>query len=153
MFNSFEPSMPLLYGKPMRLLLESLQRGRRGKTLCLLKPETILSTQTSSQVSDVLRELQKAISQGYSAIGFLTYDAGASLLPASVAAYSPSTLPLVWFALTKSKLQSSLNIEPQPYEIHNLHLNLTREQYRSRIESIKRKIENGETYQVNFTMR
>ncbi|HSE42027.1 MAG TPA: aminodeoxychorismate synthase component I [Acidobacteriota bacterium] len=138
------------------VLLESLRPNLQEKqTFFVEQPELVLQTNKLSEVKAVLNEVQNYVKEGWTAFGFLTYEAGFAFLP-NLPEPRRNYLPLLWFALTKS-FQTQL---PENYfentaqpHISDLKLNLSLDSYSDAIQKIKIHIEKGDTYQVNYTMR
>ncbi|PWT87738.1 MAG: aminodeoxychorismate synthase, component I [Acidobacteria bacterium] len=139
---------------PMLLLLETLRTssGKR-RSFFLQNPQTILQCGSVAEVPGLLKELQKSLSDGYWGIGFLTYEAGYSMVP-NLPQPRESTLPAAWFALTKNTPAAERPTFPEEaVALTDLKLDHDLEAYRDKIKSIRASIESGDTYQVNFTMR
>jgi para-aminobenzoate synthetase/4-amino-4-deoxychorismate lyase len=141
-------------------LFESLRSDQdEGRSFFIREPDLILQCSRLQDVAPLLAEVETAANRGYFAAGFLAYEAGFAFVPHMPPA-APSDFPLAWFALTKEpvrlaarELPSGFLSENQPAEITGLGLNMDLANYRSSIESIRNHIRNGETYQVNFTLR
>ena len=136
------------------VLLETLLAGNEeSKNIWISNPEKIVQTFDSSRVDAVLREVEDAVSAGYLATGFISYEVGYHFLPnmpAIVAGF-----PLIWFALTK-KYHNEAPADFDPHgiaELHDLTLDTTLEEYNRAITSIREQIADGNTYQVNYTAR
>ena len=141
------------------VLLESTgYSDKEGRTFYITNPETILQCYKLSEVGPLLDQVENAVAKGFFAAGFLSYEAGFALLP-QMPSHSENDFPLAWFALTKAP-QHGLSIDNIPefnisteVAIRDLTLSMSPEEYTAHIRSIKREIEDGYTYQVNFTMR
>jgi para-aminobenzoate synthetase / 4-amino-4-deoxychorismate lyase len=133
------------------VLLESLLHDTR--TIRIENPEQILETHDLSRVSSILKDIDEAVSSGYVAVGFISYEAGFHFLP-GMPAVPPAAFPLVWFALSRNYDSNSIDFTVAgPIEIDELELDVTQEEHSDVIESIRKEIEHGYTYQVNYTMR
>lgn len=141
------------------VLLESLRPAERDlMNLRIASPDTVLQSTSLSEVVPVLKELEKAVSNGYTAAGFLSYEAGRAFLP-NMPELKRSKFPLIWFALTKTpdrmpagKLPDEMN-STNSASVRDLGLSETPQSYEQSIHKIKHYIETGYTYQVNYTMR
>ncbi len=114
------------------------------KLLCCTKIEDVKST---------LNELEKVLSQGYYAAGFISYEAGAAF----DTAFPPCPLddfPLVWFGIY-DKAPEIFN--PENEEIFavcdDLEPELSETEYHAAIGEILDDIKAGNLYQTNFTFR
>ncbi len=141
------------------VLLESLRPdGENQLSLRMSHPEKILQTRKPGEVTEVLEEVEKMVSHGYTAIGFLSYEAGFVFLP-NMPQQPELDFPLVWFAVSKDVDVLPAGILPpemetsQPAEVSHLALSQNLETYLQSIDRIKRYIEAGHTYQVNYTMK
>ncbi len=132
-------------------ILETLRFSEEDhNSYAIVEPETILECSKLEEVQPLLQELDLAVERGYFAIGFLSYEAGYSFLP-HLPPVRAGQLPLAWFALTRAP-QTAVPLDGV-FDVDDLQLSLSAEEYRGSIESIRRLIEAGDTYQVNFTMR
>ncbi len=117
-----------------------------------VEPVEILQTSRISHVESILDRVDHATSSGLFAAGFVSYDA-APAFDAALAANSSCGPPLVWFGLFERSRQldrlpdAPLGQAPQP----DWQPSLSRQDYVSRVEAIRRHIADGDTYQVNFT--
>src|SRR5262245_53837080 len=138
------------------VLLESLRPNpQETQTFFVDQPEKIIQCHTASKVDDLLTEVQEWIKQGYTAFGFLTYEAGYALLP-NLPEPHRLTLPCAWFALSKdfqTKLPENFIPEPKQPSISKLQLTQDLKSYEETLIKIKDHIRRGDTYQVNYTMR
>ena len=136
------------------VLLETLlPTSGETKNIWISNPEKILQTSELSRVTETLREVEDSVSSGYLAAGFISYETGYHFLP-NMPAVS-SSFPLVWFALSKTHdSQVPPDFDAQNVaELHDLSLDTTLEEYSHAIASIREHIAEGNTYQVNYTMR
>ena len=140
------------------VLLESLLgKEEERRNIWIRDPEQILQTNSSAEVSSVLRAVDEAVMAGMTAVGFLSYEAGYHFLPGMPEAKA-NPFPLAWFALTG---KPETKVPPHFFEAdtetepttEDLALDTTREEYARSLQSIRNHIERGNTYQVNFTMR
>ncbi len=120
-------------------------------------PVRILAAHTPSEVLPLLRQVEQAVESGLTAAGFLAYEAAPAFDPAfrtRPPVSAPSDLPLAWFGLYRqgvplAALPPAVALPPdlnwKPSESPATH---TR-----RIDRIRRYIAEGDTYQVNYTLR
>ncbi len=141
------------------VLLETLRESDEdNRTIWIHSPEIILSAGTPGEVETVLCEVEKYVSRGFFAAGFLAYESGYAFLPAIIEA-PELQYPMAWFAVTRTPQYLIPGQLPDGFGgvdaagISDLCLSLSPDEYASHIDSIRRYIEKGETYQVNFTMR
>lgn len=121
-------------------------------------PEIVLQTSRAAEIVPVLQEVERLVSDGYFAAGFLTYEAGYVFLP-KLPSPPAIDLPLIWFGLSR-EVQKNMPVPPhsafqnehQPM-MADLALNVDQEAYKNSIQRIRNYIAKGDTYQVNYTMR
>ncbi len=138
------------------VLLESLRPNlQERQTFLVREPEKIVQSNNPDEIKYLLKEIEEHTRQGWTAFGFLSYEAGYVFLPNLPEPRKPS-LPLLWFALSKNfeteLPHSFFGNESQP-EILNLHLNENLSSYNDALQRIKSHIARGDTYQVNYTLR
>lgn len=157
------------------ILLETTLPDRSNqRSFIFTKPSTVFQAQSLGEVESCLRNVEEGIQDGYHAAGFLCYETGFAF---EEALNSPiqSDVPLVWFGLYRQpivlnhrtkrieegrslagrlaldqKFHSAWN---EPSNIRDVRTSMGREAYRSALEKIRRYLEEGDTYQVNFTFK
>jgi para-aminobenzoate synthetase / 4-amino-4-deoxychorismate lyase len=138
------------------VLLESLRPNpQESQTFFIDQPEKIIQCETAGEVDALLIEVQKWTERGYTAFGFLTYEAGYAFLP-NLPEPPRLALPCAWFALSKDfQKQLPENLIPAAKQpaIQDLHLNQDLKSYEEALTKIKNYIRRGDTYQVNYTLR
>lgn len=116
-------------------------------------PIRVIEVSQVTQIEAALREVERFVSEGYFAAGYVSYEAA----PAFDSAFSvsaASVLPLLWFGIfaqPTNAVNDDLWAETSSFTLWRA--SVTQEQYRQHIEQIKQAIARGETYQVNYTMR
>ncbi len=138
------------------VLFESLRPNtQESQTFFIDQPERIIQCHAASEVDDLLTEVEEWTKQGYTAFGFVAYEAGYAFLP-NLSEPPGLTLPCAWFALSKDfQKQVPENFIPQAKQpnIQELRLNQDLKSYEEAITKIKDHIRRGDTYQVNYTLR
>lgn len=132
---------------------EVILKDRHGVWHHFADPLEIVAVDTIDEVLPALHHIDKEVSKGYYAAGFVAYEA----TPAFDAAYcthSQSELPLLWFGIY---------VKPRQYDITDSrradcipftwHPDTSRQEYIDQIQRIKNLIQSGDTYQVNHTFR
>lgn len=117
-------------------------------------PARILSAAELDGVVPLLAEVEVWADAGGWAAGFLAYEAGPAFDPAL--AVHPGSgrvegLPLAWFALGAGPAEA-LPQKPVDAPAVEWTAAMTRADYLTKLETIRGEIEQGNTYQVNFTM-
>jgi para-aminobenzoate synthetase/4-amino-4-deoxychorismate lyase len=122
-----------------------------GKWLCFSRPERILRAE---RIDQVLPMIQEAENSGLFVAGFIAYEAAAAF-DAALKTHSCEGLPLLCFGLFPAP-EVLEEIEEMPgahYEIGPLTPSVSKPDFVSTITRIKTQIEEGATYQVNYTYR
>ncbi len=118
-------------------------------------PERTIVATRLDEVLPALDSVERIVNEeGCTAVGFLAYEAAPAFDPA-LSTIADGDFPLLWFGLFK-----------QPDEFDHLPIgrvtspsklswrpSLTHDEYRSKIDAIHEYIQNGDTYQVNFSFR
>ncbi len=108
---------------------------------------------TLSELYEALAVLRAWQKKGFYVVGFVSYDAG--LLFQDLVLTRTSTLPLLHFIayqdMVKQSKQALLVSEKKQFELKNLVLQWTQQEYRHAFDEVRRHIEYGDTYQVNLT--
>ncbi len=120
------------------------------------RPRQVIVTGKMEDVRKGLREVERLVDEkGWTAAGFVSYDAAPAFDPALKVIPSQG-FPLLWFGLY-DELQELQNSEVfQDFGILSpttWHPDTGKETYNTAIQNIKGHIAEGRTYQVNFTMR
>lgn len=115
-----------------------------------------------ADVAPALEAVEEAVAEGLWAAGFVAYEAAAGLDPAlTVVARDPADpladLPLLCFGVFRERAEvSSLADSPAEgarYDLSGWASAIDRTAYGDAVARIRRHIEAGDTYQVNFTFR
>ena len=137
------------------------------------KPTRIETTHDESDVIACLRRVEEAVAEGLFAVGVVSYEAAPAFDPALPSARGTSRFPLLWFGLydatecTDAAWEASAGgaTDPATSSVatdgasqqlqHPLvwRPSLSRERYDEAIADVRRCIEEGWTYQVNFALR
>jgi para-aminobenzoate synthetase/4-amino-4-deoxychorismate lyase len=160
---------------PGTVLLESASPAgaANGWTRLFTSPRSTLSVSTPDEVNALLRELESSIAAGFTAAGFLAYEAGSSFEPKAGLPLPAAGEPLAWFGIYERSYPfdhaTGRFLEGEPPELAALRAELpspafedvdrvefTRafspEQYSKNIETIHEWIRSGDVYQLNFTV-
>lgn len=130
-------------------------RNQRGEIepLAFAEPVEILQTHDIEKVIDTMNKVQEAVDQGFYAAGFVSYEAAPAFQPA-METNKPGVLPLIWFGIfTEPQAPNDEAHLPDDYSVGDWQLAGSPEHYQSGIAHIKTAIEEGHTYQVNYTER
>ncbi|HEY9161567.1 MAG TPA: aminodeoxychorismate synthase component I [Desulfomonilia bacterium] len=129
-----------------------------GKWLRFLNPLMILKAETENDVLPVLNEIQTETEGGRYAAGFVSYEASPAF-DSVLKVKEGSGFPLAWFCIYEEveKIEFPLITGTGCKRHDNNHSgwlpSVSKEKYSNALERIKDYIREGETYQVNYTMR
>jgi para-aminobenzoate synthetase / 4-amino-4-deoxychorismate lyase len=118
-------------------------------------PDAVLQAVDPAGVRTCLQEVQRAVrSEGYVAAGYVAYEAAAAYGFATHPP-APDGLPLVWFGLFRPDRVTSVNAPAAAggYTVGPWRPSLAANDYAAAVDAIRRHIEAGDTYQINFTFR
>lgn len=119
--------------------------------LTFCNPIKVIIANTIEEVLPSFQLIEEAIQHGYYAAGYLSYESA----PAFDSAYKVNRehkMPLLWFGIFSEPQQMPLSSSGL-YELSKWSPSVTIDEYNAAIQSIKDLIENGDTYQTNYTIR
>lgn len=116
------------------------------------EPVQVLETRDLSEVAGIMESVEKALSDGFYAAGFVSYEAAPAFQP-EMAVHPGAELPLVWFGIFNKPEAPAPEPETGEFSVSEWRLASSKEQYMHGISRIKDAIEEGHTYQVNYTER
>ncbi|MDD5504582.1 MAG: aminodeoxychorismate synthase component I [Candidatus Omnitrophica bacterium] len=124
------------------------------------KPIDIISCYDSKLLRLSIDKIEKMLKNGYYAAGFLSYEAGLALEP-SLWRNRVYDFPLLWFGVFKKPVIydgkkarfSDEGFAGQGLGLSDIKADTAKKEYIRSIADIKRRIEEGLTYQVNRTFK
>lgn len=125
------------------------------RSFLFFDPVDIIECFDHSKIQNSFKKIENYISKGYYAAGFLSYEAGFAFEPDLINKNMRTDFPLLWFGIYKKPE----NLPPGPvqsfneFAVKNLNPDITEKAYIKNINSIKKFIQNGNTYQVNYTFK
>lgn len=135
------------------LLFEFQDEKGSIEPLVFTNPVKILQTRKLEEISPIMAEIEKAAQEGYYAAGFVSYEAAPAFNPA-MEVRPASEFPLVWFGIFEEPERADTEmLEAGEYTVSDWRMSDSPEQYKKGIREIKEAIEEGHTYQVNYTER
>jgi para-aminobenzoate synthetase / 4-amino-4-deoxychorismate lyase len=123
-----------------------------GQPTYFTDPITIITTDSLNEVLSCLQQVEQAVAEGYYAVGYVAYEAASAFNPHFMTA-APNNWPLIWFGIFKQPATTfphSPNADRYPI---NWQANVNHQHYQQAIETIKKQIAEGNTYQTNYTIR
>jgi para-aminobenzoate synthetase / 4-amino-4-deoxychorismate lyase len=142
--------MRQLFPSPVVMVTDRAQAP--GRLLKFDQPERLLVALRPEEVQDCLRQADDALAEGNHVAGYLSYEAALGLDNAfeTSRAY---LMPLLWLGVFSAPICTD---GPEPHVLSRSlewRAELTPEEYRATIGSIRSQIAAGSTYQANFTFR
>ncbi|SDJ33744.1 aminodeoxychorismate synthase component I [Salimicrobium halophilum] len=113
-------------------------------------PVEVIEVYDVEEVEQAFHHIEKWLGKGCYIAGYVAYEAAPAFDPALQVRETEG--PLLWFGV----FEAPVNEEEEPrgtYEISEWQLDADFESYQQGISDIKNAIENGDTYQVNYTAR
>ncbi|KGX87588.1 aminodeoxychorismate synthase component I [Pontibacillus litoralis] len=105
-----------------------------------------------SEVRKVFQQIEQWIDEGYYIAGYVSYEA-APAFDSALRVHHQSSLPLVWFGVFEAPMKSMRTQQEKPFRLTDWTSEEDYAAYQIGIKSIKKAIEEGHTYQVNYTTR
>lgn len=135
------------------LLYEFRNEDGEVEPLLFTDPLEVLETHVLAEVPAILEKLEQAVSKGFYAAGYVSYEA-APAFQVEMQTQPAGEMPLVWFGIFKEPQKAAVSSEEQqPYKVSEWKMASSLEHYQKGIQQIKQAIEEGDTYQVNYTER
>lgn len=115
-------------------------------------PVDVLQTQRLEDIPAIMEAVETAIGQGFYVAGYVSYEAAPAFNPA-MKVKSSTEMPLVWFGVFDEVHAQQTEFAEEEYEVSQWKMASSTKQYKEGIRRIKTAIEEGHTYQVNYTER
>lgn len=117
----------------------------------------VVSSHHPGQAREALRAVETAVRSGLWAAGYVSYEAASGFDPALSTHPHAHHLPVLWFGLYRNRVAvpafEPRTLRPAPYHISAWRTEVDKAAHAAAIHEIRTHIEDGETYQVNFTFR
>src|SRR5690606_8605686 len=115
-------------------------------------PVEVLQTERLEDIPAIMEAIEAAIDKGFYVAGYLSYEAAPAFNPAMKVKGS-TEMPLVWFGIFDQVHIQSEEFPEKPYQVSEWRMASSKSLYKEGISRIKTAIEEGHTYQVNYTER
>lgn len=140
------------------------------RSFLFIRPKVVVRADRSDEVVPALKRIEDFINKGFYAAGYLNYEAGLFLEDTGIK-NKKFDFPLLWFGIyTRPLIFNHRTLKfsgdaghlkllkknahlGKPYKITNPEFSLGPRLYSECIKKIKKYIEIGDTYQVNFTFK
>lgn len=119
--------------------------------LTFQNPHSVITAHRIEEVLASLQLVQEAVEKGYYAAGFLSYEC-APAFDSSFRVREGGTIPYLWFGIFSNPEHESQSSSGN-YKVGEWKPSITMEEYNQAITSIKKSIQDGITYQTNYTIR
>ncbi|MFD1413387.1 aminodeoxychorismate synthase component I [Oceanobacillus jeddahense] len=117
------------------------------------KPEEILIAYSPAEVKNVFTKIDLYQKKGYYLAGYISYEA-ASAFDKNLVTHSKGNLPLMIMGVFKDVQLEKKNITTgHTLPSINWQMTTIKQQYEQNVKAIKAAIAEGDTYQVNYTVR
>ena len=115
----------------------------------------IITTNSIENVVCCLQNVEEAVEcKKYFAVGFVAYEAASAFDKALQTKQQHSDVPLLWFGIYKRAESIVLpDVGDSGLDIAKWEMSISRYEYNHCINEVKRNIYEGNTYQVNYTLR
>ncbi|MBJ6749039.1 aminodeoxychorismate synthase component I [Geomonas sp. Red421] len=107
---------------------------------------------TPEEVLPAFEELQRQLSAGLHAAGFVCYEAAGAINNALTTS-APHPMPLLWFVLYTQRAPQAFPRHDNPFRCSEWQATPGWESYRDCVQEIRDLIAAGDSYQVNYTIR
>jgi len=135
-----------------------------SESLLFSNPLSIIEFNHNDNIKDFFSKIQKLSKKGLWLAGFFSYEFGYYLEPALSSCRKKNYTPLAWLGAFKKPLRidhknPQIKEESAPlfldsnYSINNIRPNIGHSQYAQQIKKIKHYLQEGLTYQVNYTFK
>lgn len=121
------------------------------KPLMFKEPIEIICATTVNHVLPCLERIQKFVENGYYAAGYVTYEAAPAFDP-EFRVNTGGNMPLLWFGIFREASSEELP-DGESFSTSEWSPSESVEGYQTNIDRIKKYIEQGDTYQVNYTIQ
>ncbi|WP_047981097.1 aminodeoxychorismate synthase component I [Ornithinibacillus contaminans] len=124
----------------------------RNKPITFTDPVAIIQADNLEQVLPAFDKVQEAINNGCYAAGYVSYEA-APAFNHSMKVAGEITMPLLWFGIYNTAVEEKLAVSEDASHTTDWQPKTTIQDYHNAIKQIKAYIRQGDTYQVNYTIR
>ena len=136
------------------VLLESRRSDQDGVSFSFSGCVGQVAAACPGEVNVALEDVERAVSRGLHAAGFIAYEAAAGLDPA-LKTRSPGAAPLVWFGLFERRTEPAAGrfSGGRTYSLSAWRPSVASTEYADAVAGIREYIAAGDTYQVNYSYR
>ncbi len=148
---------PRVLSRPGTVLLDTARPGAANRrSWCFSGPRRILRVDRPDDLPPVLDKIEEVTEAGGYVAGVLSYEAGYPFV--DLPAPSSGDGPLAWFGvydaptmLAPVEVDRGLSLLDGAPDVQDVRFDVSRDEYVEAVECIRRHIEEGDVYQVNYT--
>ncbi|MCJ1907634.1 aminodeoxychorismate synthase component I [Planococcus ruber] len=115
-------------------------------------PVEILQTERLEEIPLMMEKIETALQKGFYAAGYLSYEA-APAFNSAMKVNKSAEMPLAWFGIFDQVHAQQAEFQEEEYSVSEWKMASSKSLYQEGISRIKTAIEEGHTYQVNYTER
>ncbi|MBT2600614.1 MULTISPECIES: aminodeoxychorismate synthase component I [unclassified Oceanobacillus] len=137
-----------------KLIFDFAFDEQKKKRLVFLDPVDMIVANAKSEVISAMEKIETYTNQGYYAGGYISYEAGEGF-DNNLKTSDDFELPLIMMGIYKQPLEKSIDEQecPQTSELFEWEMSTSKKKYLKHVSTIKNSIAQGDTYQVNYTVR
>jgi para-aminobenzoate synthetase/4-amino-4-deoxychorismate lyase len=130
----------------------------KSKSYLFFKPKKVVRIKNLKNLDESLLEVDRLIEKGFVGYSLMNYEAG-YLFEKTLNKYLPRNENLIQFFFYDAKNVESIRSasidlnESESYKINKFKLNTSENKFKNSIGKIKTYIKEGDTYQVNYTIK
>jgi para-aminobenzoate synthetase/4-amino-4-deoxychorismate lyase len=131
----------------------------RSKSYLFTKPELIISADEIGTVESSFLQINNAVKNGLTGYGFISYEAGYAFEKKLKKFSADKPLlrfyffnPEDFFEIDSEKIDITLR-NAKDFRLSSFNPNTGKEKFSSDVERVKKYIEEGDTYQINYTIK
>jgi len=143
------------------LLYDNRNDGEHSNSYLFIDPIEVINCFEGKYLKDCFAKLETYLDGGYYAAGFLSYEAGIffeDILNKTISV--KNDFPLFWFGIYQKpivyevlKIKDDFQQRGSGYKISKGRFNTGMEEHSKNINKIKKYIQQGQTYQTNYTIK
>lgn len=122
------------------------------KPMLFAEPQEVITAYQIKDVLPAIDRIEKRIAEGWYAAGYIAYEA-APAFDTSFRVAQQNEMPLLWFGIFSAPFTQEWSKRERDFSYSPWQPDVSEEQYQTAIAQIKEWIAQGDTYQVNYTMR
>lgn len=154
----------LQHARPYALLEDSKSPSKAANNLFFCHPQEDIIANDPKELESALERVEVLKQQGLFLCGYLSYESGYHFIekPIKNTKKAANKQPLLYFIAfktlyrpTREQLDAIFDKhqDKSAFCVHHFNLNTSKDDYLNTIDKIKRYIQSGDTYQINYTLK